>query len=371
MSSAVPCSLNYKKRSENLRKSVNSSVDCVLISSLPNLKYFFDYRGESYERFCCGLISTKKEKSALIVPKLDEAKAEKGAADSVYPWTDSEGYKTAFLRALSDLGVHGGRFGCEDSLTFGSMQSIRKISSSRFESASSAISEIRQIKDEEERIALKQSAGILRRVYKDIDKFLKIGAREIDIALTIKNALREYGATNADFCAVQSGPNGAIPHQDTSSKKVKRGDFVVVDISITGPTGYFADFTRTFSIGTPSKLQQQIYEVVKRAQSSAIQKANANAEAGEVDAAARGVIDESGYGKYFFHRTGHGIGLEVHEAPWIREGNKMKLRSGMAFTVEPGIYLPQKFGVRIEDNLLVEDSGTTNLTGLDHELVEL
>ncbi|MCL5067212.1 MAG: M24 family metallopeptidase, partial [Thaumarchaeota archaeon] len=173
------------------------------------------------------------------------------------------------------------------------------------------------------------------------------------------------------FCAVQSGANSAIPHHETSTRKIRKGDLVVVDISISGPAGYFADYTRTYSIGKPGKLQREVYEIVKKAQADAVEAAKSGVEAGLVDSAARSVIEKSGYGKYFFHRTGHGIGLEVHEAPWIRNGNQMKLLSGMAFTIEPGIYLSGKFGVRIEDNLLVEDSKTVDMTKLGHDLIEL
>ncbi len=363
--------LNYQKRTDNLAERVSGSFDCAMITSLPSLQYFFNYKGESFERFCCGLVSMKNSKTALIVPKLDEPKAEKSSASNVFAWSDNEGYRSAFSKALAELGIRGVKFGCEDTTTFGMMQSVKKVTTAEFESVSGAISEMRLIKDEEEMEALRQSAKILRKVYKNMDRFLKVGISESAVATSIKAALKDYGADRADSCAVQSGANGAVPHQEVSEKKVRIGDFVVVDISITGPSGYFADYTRTFSMGKPSKEQSKVYEIVQRAQSSAIRAAIEGTEAGRVDAAARDIIESSGYGRYFFHRTGHGIGLEVHEAPWIRQGNEMKLRAGMAFTIEPGIYLAGKFGVRIEDNLLVEKSGTTNLTGLGHELVEL
>lgn len=363
--------MHYQKRAENLVRTISSKVDCGVLTSPPSLRYFFDYEGESFERFCCGLISTRNSKTALIVPKLDQAKAEKSSAQSVFSWTDSEGYESVLSRALSELGVNGKKLGCEDSSTFGFINSFRSVRESSFESISGAISDLRLIKDLDERKALLESAKILREVYRNIDQFVKEGTKESDAASEMKSELRKLGAENADFCAVQSGANSAIPHHETSTRKIRKGDLVVVDISISGPAGYFADYTRTYSIGKPGKLQREVYEIVKKAQADAVEAAKSGVEAGLVDSAARSVIEKSGYGKYFFHRTGHGIGLEVHEAPWIRNGNQMKLLSGMAFTIEPGIYLSGKFGVRIEDNLLVEDSKTVDMTKLGHDLIEL
>jgi Xaa-Pro aminopeptidase len=342
----------------------------AIITTPANLRYFFGYVGESYERFCCGILS--EDRSALVVPKLDEAKAETSSVESVFAWSDNEGYEDAFKNAISESRAGNGPFGCEDGISFGMMQSITKAwRDVEFNSVSEKISGLRLRKDGEEIIALKNAARILRKAYEEMDDFLRIGKTENDAAFRIKKALKNYGADNADFCAVQSGKNGAVPHMQTSDKRIAKGDMVVVDISITEPSGYFADYTRTFVMGKPSARESKVYDVVRSAQEAGISAATKGASAGEPDNAARGIIEKAGFGENFFHRAGHGIGLEVHEPPWIRQGNEMKLEEGMVFTVEPGIYLFGKFGVRIEDNLLVGKSGTRNLTGLEHELVEL
>lgn len=363
--------MDYKKRIQRLAEKLRSKGKCIVVTSLPNLKYFFDYPGKSFERFCCGLVSTADSKSVLVVPKLDDAKAEESAADNYFSWTDSEGYESALSKAFAEVGFREGELGCEDTISLGQMKAIEKVKGAHFESESESISAIRLIKDQDEIKALKEAARSLSRAYDNMDSFLKPGVKESDAASEIKKALKKFGAEEVDFCAVQSGSNGAIPHLETTEKKIKRGDMVVVDITITGKSGYFADYTRTFSIGKPSPLQKKVYEIVKEAQAAGIDEANSGSTAQDIDRATRRVIEKAGYAKYFTHRTGHGIGIEVHEPPWIKEGNEMELKPGMAFTVEPGIYLPGKFGVRIEDNLLIQEPSTINLTRLDHELVQL
>ena len=170
---------------------------------------------------------------------------------------------------------------------------------------------------------------------------------------------------------VQSGPNSAIPHSTISPRVLQKGDMIVVDSSCPNIEGYYADFTRTFVLGKPNEKQKEVYEVVKRAEAAGVEESESRKSAQEVDRKTRSIIAKAGYGKYFVHRTGHGLGLEVHEAPYIREGNLENMENGIVFTVEPGIYLPGKFGVRIEDNVVIENGKAKNLTTLSHELIEL
>ena len=204
-----------------------------------------------------------------------------------------------------------------------------------------------------------------------LPEILKPGKTEIEASFEMKKALTDLGETEIDFCGVQSGPNSAIPHSSTSNRSMTSGDMVVVDISCTDESGYYADFTRTYSLGKASELQKKVYDVVKEAQSLGVMTSRPNIAAKAVDSVTRTVIEKAGYGEYFVHRTGHGLGLEVHEAPWINDSNSSRLRSGMVFTVEPGIYLPGKFGVRIEDNVVLTPSGNENLTHVNHDLIEI
>ena len=368
--------MDFKGRATKLSHSLETSgLDAIVLTTRPNLKYFYNYSGESFERFCCILMSLQSLKSALILPKLDEDKAKESPVSEVLPWTDTEGYSKALDRAMNELKLNSSepRIGCEDGISFWQMEALRsKAKDARFSSISEKISEQRLHKDDDEIASLKSIARVLARGYKiGQEGILKNGVSENQAGFEIRKSLLELGAASIDFCAVQSGRNGAIPHLETTRKKIERGDSIVVDISCTNEDGYFADFTRTFAVGKASDKLKEVYSTVKKAQSSAVEKAAPGVSAGEVDEAARSVIDTKGYGEFFFHRTGHGLGLEVHEMPWIKQGNRMKLQKGMVFTVEPGVYLSGQFGVRIEDDLLITESAKENLTKLTHELVEL
>jgi Xaa-Pro aminopeptidase len=365
--------MNYRKRAMRLaeRALQKERISCIVIMSIPNLRYFFNYSGESYERFCCGILSKDGSRSALVVPRLDLAKAEKSAAQATFSWTDHENYSGSLSDAMNELGVNGGAIGTELSISMGQMDNIKSVvGASNFVSVSEEISDLRLEKDENEIKSIKNSARILNRAYERIPEFLRPGKREIEVGQEIRNFLTEKGAT-CQFCAVQSGKNSAIPHSEVTYKTMERGDLIVIDVSSTNHEGYYADFTRTYSFGKPSEKQREIYAVVKSAQRNACLTSEIGALTKDVDNAARSIISNAGYSNYFFTRTGHGLGLEVHEPPWIKGDNEQELRRGMVFTVEPGIYIPGKFGARIEDNLIIEKERATNLTTLSHELVEI
>jgi Xaa-Pro aminopeptidase len=365
--------MDYKKRALKLAQGISAKdqIGCVMITSLPNLRYFFNYSGVSFERFSCGLLTKDGTKTALIVPKLDEAKAEKSAAQNIHSWSDSEGYSGALESAISDLGITGNVVGCELGITLAQMNALKaNTGASNFIPITEEISRLRIIKDEEEIEDVRKTARALGTAYKHLADSMHPGDAEIEVGLEIQRFLAKKVA-EVSFCAVQSGSNSAIPHAQVSSKKIKRGDMIVVDVSCSSESGYFADFTRTFVAGKPSENQKKIYELVKKAQAAALKVAGAGKVVEEVDKAARNVIAKEGFGEYFIHRTGHGLGLEVHEPPWINDGNLDKLERGMIFTIEPGIYLPGKFGVRIEDNVVIDKEGATNITPLSHELVEI
>jgi Xaa-Pro aminopeptidase len=366
--------LDYAKRSSRIVEKVGSKgpVDFIAVTTMPSLRYFFNYAGNSYERFCCGIIADGGDKTALVVPKLDEQKAEKSVAKNVYAWTDGEGYSKALVSAVSDLNLSGSHIGCELGISLGQMDSFKdSLGAANFTALSDEITSLRQLKDQSEIEALRESARILARAYKAIPEFLRKGVTESSVAFDIKRELTERGAQGLGAGLVQSGSNSAIPHSEPSSRKIGKGDMVVIDISCSAEAGYVADFTRTYVIGKPTKLQTDVYAAVKRAQAVGVQSSISGCSAEEVDSATRAVIAKAGYGEQFVHRTGHGLGLEVHEPPWINRGNSQELERGMVFTIEPGIYLPGKFGVRIEDNVVIEKKTASNLTALSHDLVEI
>ncbi len=210
-----------------------------------------------------------------------------------------------------------------------------------------------------------------------IGEWLVAGRTENDVAADIAAAIVAEGHARADFVIVGSGPNGASPHHEAGDRVIQPGDVVVIDIGGPMPSGYFSDCTRTYLVGSggagggggavPDRVRE-VYETVRRAQRAGVAAVRPGATAESVDAAARSVIESAGYGEYFITRTGHGIGLEVHEHPYMVAGNAIPLEPGMAFSVEPGIYLPGEFGVRIEDVVVVGEDGPLLMNNAPTEL---
>jgi Xaa-Pro aminopeptidase len=197
---------------------------------------------------------------------------------------------------------------------------------------------------------------------------IKPGASELRISSHIERTIRERGGESVPFCTVLSGANSALPHGETSNRKVGGKDIVLMDVGAVYK-GYYGDLTRTVFVGEATRKEMEIYRVVTEAHEAAIRSVRPGVKVERVDAAARNVIENAGYGKFFTHRTGHGLGLEVHEEPYITQGNEMVLKPGMAFTIEPGIYLFGKFGVRIEDNIAVSPTGGRMLSHRSKKLV--
>jgi Xaa-Pro aminopeptidase len=209
-------------------------------------------------------------------------------------------------------------------------------------------------------------------VHARVGEWLRVGRTEAQVGADIAAAILAEGHVAVDFTIVGSGPNGASPHHELSDRTIEAGDLVVVDIGGMTATGYRSDCTRTYVVGgVPEASVAEWYGVLQAAQEAATAAVRPGVTAEDVDAAARRVIDEAGWGEHFIHRTGHGIGLDTHEAPYIVEGNALPLQPGMAFSVEPGIYLAGRCGARIEDIVVCTDDGVRILDNGPRELVEL
>jgi Xaa-Pro aminopeptidase len=219
---------------------------------------------------------------------------------------------------------------------------------------------------------LAAAGAAIDRVHARMASILRVGRTEAEVGADIAAAILEEGHVGVDFTIVGSGPNGASPHHDVSARVVEAGDVVVVDIGGETVTGYRSDCTRTYAVGeAPGAQVAEWYGVLQQAQAAATAAVRPGVPAEEIDAVARRVITDAGYGEYFIHRTGHGIGLDTHEAPYIVEGNDLPLVAGMAFSVEPGIYLPGRCGARIEDIVVCTSDGVRSLNGGPRELVVL
>jgi Xaa-Pro aminopeptidase len=227
----------------------------------------------------------------------------------------------------------------------------------------SLIEELRQIKEPEELEKLRNAIAITAKAFKFIENLIASGKREIEIAGEIERFIRYEGASRVSFdIIVASGPNSSFPHHISSQRKLENNEPVLLDIGVEY-LGYKSDLTRVFFLGKINNLRRKIYDIVLEAQRLAIKKIKPGQNIAEIDQASRGYITQKGFGKFFGHNLGHGVGLEVHESPHISGNERNTLKPGMVFTVEPAIYLPGKFGIRIEDMVLVTRHGCEVLSG--------
>jgi D-alanyl-D-alanine dipeptidase len=228
---------------------------------------------------------------------------------------------------------------------------------------------LRMVKGECEIDALRKAGAAIDRVHARVPEFLVPGRTEADVAADIAKAIVAEGHSEVAFIIVGSGPHSADPHHGYSDRELQVGDIVVVDIGGVYEPGYHSDSTRTYSIGEPDPEVAQRYAVLQRAQRAAVDAVRPGLRAEQVDAAARGVLADAGLAEAFVHRTGHGIGLSVHEEPYIVAGNELPLAAGMAFSIEPGIYFPGRWGARIEDIVVVTEDGAAAVNNRPHELI--
>lgn len=256
-----------------------------------------------------------------------------------------------------------------DNLIYNAYLSMRKaLKGVRLVNASGLVARLRASKDTLEADLVRDSARLLDKGFGKAAGLVKAGAVESDVAFTLEFFFKMRGADELAFdTIVASGARGALPHGKASDKRIRKGEFVVVDMGVI-KKGYNSDSTRTFCVGRATKRHKEIYRTVLEAQARAIEKVRAGVEASIVDRAARNYIRKAGYGKFFGHATGHGVGLEIHESPYVGPKSRDVLTEGMVITIEPGIYIPGWGGVRIEDMVLVTRGGCEVLTNSTREL---
>jgi Xaa-Pro aminopeptidase len=339
-----------------------AGIDVLLLTPGPDLRYVTGYDAKQLERLTCLAVPAAGD-PFLLVPALELKAAQAspaGALDlEMVTWGET-GHPFAMISkaigrphsiALSD------RMWALHVLAFGAV-----FPAAEQRLASAILSPLRMRKSAAEVSALREAGEAIDRVHANVPNWLTPGVTERQVGARIAEAILAEGHVQVDFTIVGSGPNAASPHHEVSDRVIGQGDVVVVDIGGTMPSGYCSDCTRTYAVGHPPEEFLAYYGVLKRAQEAATRSVRPGVTAESVDRTARSIIADAGYGQWFIHRTGHGIGLESHEDPYIVEGNAIALEPGMAFSIEPGIY-PGPHGARIEDIVVCADPAATGGAG--------
>jgi Xaa-Pro dipeptidase len=358
------------------------NLDAAYITKPVSIAYLTGFHAEPFERLMA--LAVRADRATLIVPAIEREKAVRDAEQAeVVSWRDGEdGYalvRTA-LDGCAEVGVekeHLTLQAAELLLARTAARQVHRSASARelhrgasareLVDASPEIRRLRRIKNQVEIDQLARAGAITDAVAEEVIDALRPGMTELEVSVRIGAAIGEHGGTLSFESLVQSGPNSALPHLRPTSRKLAEGDLVLLDFGAAFE-GYRADTTRMAVIGEPTERQKEIHGLVLAAHDAAIAAVRAGTTTGSVDAAARQLIEAAGMGELFFHRVGHGIGLEAHEDPSLDPGSATVLEAGMTFTIEPGIYIPGWGGVRIEDDLVVERSGCRLLTTSDRSL---
>jgi Xaa-Pro aminopeptidase len=352
----------YETRQENSRKILDSHhLDAILFTSLENIRYHCGFTGSDG-----AFVITQKESFFLTDSRYwTQADEEVEGSRIIHYKKKMEGiFSLLFDLKLKEIGFESA------SLPFSAYQFLieRLANEARLFPLEDQLRNLRAVKDAHELTLIRKAIDISSNAFFRIGETLEEGVVEREVALEMESLIKRNGAHAIGFdIIIASGKRSALPHGKASGKRIEKGDFILIDFG-SGFQGYHSDQTRTLVCGNPSTEQQKIYQIVKEAHDQAIKKVRSGIPIGEVDEAARDHIRNQGYGEYFGHGTGHGIGLAVHEDPTVNSENKGLLQEGMVFTIEPGIYIPDWGGVRIEDMVLVTAHGVEVLTYLPGEL---
>ncbi|MEV7073306.1 aminopeptidase P family protein [Streptomyces sp. NPDC093990] len=360
---------DYRARMERAaRSAAEAGLAGLLVAPGPDLVWLTGYAPTAATERLTLLVLAPGQDPVLVVPTLeapDAAKAAGASALTLRDWTDGKDPYAA-TAALLDA---GGRFGISDNAWAMHLLGLQKaLPGTSYASLTEALPMLRAVKDAAELELLAAAGAAADAAFEEIRKVRFGGRRESEVAADLADLLRRFGHSQVDFTIVASGPNGANPHHEVGDRVIGRGDMVVLDFGGL-KDGYGSDTSRTVHVGEPTDEERRVHDLVRAAQEAGFRAVRPGVPCQEVDRAARAVIADAGYGEYFIHRTGHGIGVTTHEPPYMIEGEEQPLVPGMCFSVEPGVYLPGRFGVRIEDIVTVTENGGRRLNDTTREMV--
>ncbi|WP_031172115.1 aminopeptidase P family protein [Streptomyces durhamensis] len=360
---------DYRARMERAaRSAADAGLAGLLVAPGPDMVWLTGYTPTAVTERLTVLVLTPGRDPVLVVPTLEAPDAEHAAGSSALAlrdWTDGKDPYAVTAALLDDRG----RFGISDNTWALHLLGLqRALPDTSYASLTDALPMLRAVKDAAELELLAAAGAAADATFEEIRKVPFAGRRESDVGHDLAGLLRRFGHEQVDFTIVGSGPNGANPHHEVGDRVIQHGDMVVLDFGGL-KDGYGSDTTRTVHVGEPTEEERRVHDIVREAQEAGYQAVRPGVACQEVDRAARAVITGAGYGAYFIHRTGHGIGVTTHEPPYMIEGEEQPLLPGMCFSVEPGIYLPGRFGVRIEDIVTVTEDGGRRLNTTTRDMV--
>jgi Xaa-Pro aminopeptidase len=364
-----PADAYARRLREAAAAAAGAGLGGLVVTPGYDLRYLLGSRAQTFERLTA-LVLPGLGEPTVVVPRLELASLKDSAVVelglTVRDWVDGEDPYRLVVDALGGAPV---ATAVTDSMPALHLLPLAELLGTTPVLATDVLRQLRMRKDAAEIDALRKAGAAIDRVHARVPEFLAAGRTEAEVAANIAKAIVDEGHSDVAFVIVGSGPHGADPHHECSDRVLQAGDIVVVDIGGSYEPGYHSDSTRTYSIGQPDSEVVQQYSVLQRAQQAAVAAVRPGVTAEQVDAAARDVLAQAGLADVFVHRTGHGIGLSVHEEPYIVSGNRLPLAEGMAFSVEPGIYFPGRWGARIEDIVVVTADGAEPVNARPHELV--
>ena len=360
---------DYRSRMERVvSDAVEAGLESgVLVTPGPDLVWLTGYQPTAITERLTVLVLRPDHEPTLLAPLLErpDVEAAAGAAAlAIRDWSDGSDPYAAAGELLDPAGCYA----VSDSAWAMHLLGLQDLlPDTRYRAMTQCLPMLRAVKDDAELARLEAAGAAADSAFLEVVKLRFAGRRETDVAADLAGLLREFGHEQVDFTVVGSGPNGANPHHEAGERVIEVGDAVVLDFGGL-LNGYGSDTTRTVSVGEPSDELVRVHGIVRDAQQAAFEAVRPGIPCQDVDRAARTVITDAGYGEQFIHRTGHGIGVTTHEPPYMVEGELQPLEPGMCFSIEPGIYLSGRFGVRIEDIVCVTADGGRRFNSTDHGL---
>jgi len=377
--SNLPIRVHFFKENKMLSKKycdklceimVKNNIDAMMIGPSADLEFLMEYLPQPDERFqALFLLSDKKYFYISSKLTFEEVKGRFGNVTGIYKWGDDEGFVNTIVTAINRYKLEGKNIGVNNGIAAINLIDIQEKINAKFINGHGILEMLRVIKDESEIEKLRKAAKLADEVMGETIDCICPGITERDIKKKIEELFMQKGADGLSFePIIASGSNSSMPHYCEDLRVIQEKDIVILDLGCKYK-GYCSDTSRTVFVGGITDEEKKVYDIILRANKAGEETAKQGVKAEDVDKASRDVIRNESYGEYFINRTGHGIGFSVHEAPYIKTGNKQILERGMAFSIEPGIYIPNKFGMRIEDIVVIGADGPEVLNNFTKEII--